>query len=81
MTIADNGGGILAEHRDKITSQQLFTTKGEKGTGLGLKVSAEIVRKAGGSIRFRSSAEPGRSGTVFSVFLPTTPGSERRSTA
>jgi signal transduction histidine kinase len=81
VTVADNGGGILREHRDKILSQKLFTTKGGKGTGLGLKVSAEIVRKAGGSIRFRSSAEPGRSGTVFSVFLPTMPASERRSAA
>jgi signal transduction histidine kinase len=81
VTVADNGGGILAEHQDKIMSQKLFTTKGGKGTGLGLKVSAEIVRKAGGCIRFRSSAEPGRSGTVFSVFLPTTPASEGRSAA
>lgn len=81
VTIADNGAGILVEQHDKIMSHQLFTTKGEKGTGLGLKVSAEIVRKAGGSIRFRSSAEPGRSGTAFSVFLPATPGSERRGAA
>jgi len=33
-------------------------------------VSAEIVRKSGSSIRFRSSTTPGRNGTVFSIFLP-----------
>lgn len=71
VVVADNGPGILPEHRDKIMSDESFTTKGDKGTGIGLWVAAEIVRKAGGSIRFRSSAKAGRSGTVFSVFLPT----------
>jgi signal transduction histidine kinase len=71
VVIADNGLGVLPEHRDKIMSRRFFTTKGEKGTGLGLRICADIVRKAGGSIRFRSSSAWGRRGTVFSVFLPT----------
>jgi len=36
VVIADNGPGILPQHRDKIMSEPFFTTKGEKGTGLGL---------------------------------------------
>jgi signal transduction histidine kinase len=69
VVVADNGSGILPEQRSKLF-RQLFTTKGEKGTGLGLQVSDKIARKQGGSIHFRSSTKPGRSGTVFSVFIP-----------
>jgi signal transduction histidine kinase len=69
VSIADQGSGIAAEHRKKIF-EPFFTTKGEAGTGLGLWVSRGIAEKCGGAIHFRSSAQPGRSGTVFSVFLP-----------
>ena len=69
VVIADTGSGIVRENRSKVL-RQVFTTKGEKGTGLGLKVSATIVQKQGGSIRFRTNTTPGRSGTTFSVFLP-----------
>jgi two-component system CheB/CheR fusion protein len=68
VVVADNGSGIQREHRHQIF-QPHFTTK-EKGTGLGLWVSAGIIRKLGGSIRVRSRTQPGRNGTVFSVFLP-----------
>jgi two-component system CheB/CheR fusion protein len=67
--IADTGSGILPENRTKVF-RQVFTTKGGKGTGLGLEVSGKIVQKRRGTIRFRSSTRPGRSGTVFSVFFP-----------
>lgn len=69
VVIADTGSGILPENRSKVF-RQVFTTKGGKGTGLGLQVSAKIVQQQGGSIRFRSSTKPGRNGTAFSVFLP-----------
>ncbi len=62
VVIADNGPGTLPEHRSKIF--------GEKGTGLGLWVSAGIIHKHGGRIRFRSNTKAGRNGTIFSVFLP-----------
>ena len=70
LSIADNGSGIAPEDRARIY-QPFFTTKGERGTGLGLWVSAGIVDRIGGSIRLWSSRRPGRSGTCFSVFLPT----------
>ena len=47
-----------------------YTTKGEKGTGLGLWVSRGIIEKHEGTIYLRSSIQPGKSGTAFSVFLP-----------
>ena len=69
LSIADTGSGIASQDRARIY-QPFFTTKGERGTGLGLWVSAGIVDRIGGSIRVWSSRRPGRSGTCFSVFLP-----------
>ena len=69
VVIADNGVGISPEHRRRLF-EPFVTTKGERGTGLGLWVSSGIVKKHDGSIRLRSSIRAGRSGTCFSVFLP-----------
>jgi signal transduction histidine kinase len=69
VVIADTGSGISPQLRHSIF-EPFFTTKGEKGTGLGLWVTQSIVEKHGGSIWLRSSVEPRRSGTVFSVFFP-----------
>jgi signal transduction histidine kinase len=68
FVIADNGVGIQPEYRRDIFAP-FFSTK-QKGNGLGLWISKEIVQKHGGSIRVRSSVRAGRSGTVFSVFVP-----------
>ncbi len=69
LTIADTGSGIQAAIRHRLY-EPFFTTKQEIGTGLGLWVCKNIVDKHAGSIRMRSSNAPGKSGTVFSVFLP-----------
>ncbi len=69
ISVADNGTGIPAEIRDTVF-EPFVSTKGDRGTGLGLWVTLEIVQKHAGTIRVRSSVDPRRSGTVFSVFLP-----------
>ena len=69
VVLADNGVGISPENRRRLF-EPFVTTKGERGTGLGLWVSNGIVKKHEGSIRFHSSTRTGRSGTCFSVFLP-----------
>ena len=69
LTVADNGGGISEDVRNNLF-EPFFTTKKDVGTGLGLWVCKNIVEKHGGTIRFRSSTAPQRSGTVFSTFLP-----------
>jgi signal transduction histidine kinase len=69
VVIADNGVGISPENRGRLF-EPFVTTKGERGTGLGLWVSSGIVQKHDGSIRLHSSTRAGRSGTCFSVFLP-----------
>jgi two-component system NtrC family sensor kinase len=64
--VADNGMGMDEETKEKLFSA-LFSTKGERGTGLGLLVTGKIVRENGGSIEVESS--PGR-GATFRVHLP-----------
>jgi two-component system CheB/CheR fusion protein len=71
ITVSDNGCGIPVEKRAQMF-EPFFTTKGNRGTGIGLWVSLGIVRKYGGTMRFRSSVKQGRSGTTFSIFLPIT---------
>ncbi len=69
LTIADTGSGIAPEDMPAVFDP-FFTTKSEKGTGLGLWVVRGIVDRHDGSIRMRSTRNHSRSGTVFSVLLP-----------
>ena len=64
--ISDNGVGMDRETREKVFSL-FFSSKGVKGTGLGLFISNKIADKHGGSITVES--EPDR-GTDFLVRLP-----------
>lgn len=69
LVIADNGPGIPAGYQRRVF-EPFFTTKGERGTGLGLWITDALVRKHGGSVRFRSSTSARNHGTCFQVFLP-----------
>jgi signal transduction histidine kinase len=64
--IEDSGIGMDRESREKIFSL-FFSSKGIKGTGLGLFIANKIVDRHGGTIEVES--EPGR-GTRFLVRLP-----------
>ncbi len=66
IQIRDTGKGIAEEHLPHIF-EPFFSTKDEKGTGLGLWVSQGIVQAHGGSIKLRSRENRG---TTFSVALP-----------
>ncbi len=69
IAISDTGQGIAAENLPRIFDP-FFTTKAVgKGTGLGLNVSHNIVKKHHGVIDV--SSEPGK-GTTFTVRLPIT---------
>lgn len=66
IDVADSGTGIPEESLPYIFDP-FFSTKGAKGTGLGLAVSYGIIAKHGGTIV--ASSRVGQ-GTTFSVFLP-----------
>ena len=67
VEVIDTGKGIPEEDLKKIF-EPFFTTKPVgQGTGLGLSVSYEIVKKHGGEIKVRSKVGEG---TTFTVMLP-----------
>jgi PAS domain S-box-containing protein len=66
ITVADSGSGIGREVLERIF-EPFYSTKGNRGTGLGLWVSKEIVAKHHGTLRVRSKVG---AGTTFTVFLP-----------
>ena len=71
ITVADTGSGIAPETM-KHLYKAFFTTKGGSGTGLGLWVSSEIIKRHQGRLRVRSSQRKGHhpTYTVFALFLP-----------
>jgi PAS domain S-box-containing protein len=69
VVLLDSGAGIPNSAR-KHLFKPFFTTKGEKGSGVGLWVSRGIVQRHGGTIRVHSTDRPTRSYTCFEVFLP-----------
>ena len=67
VDVLDNGPGIALEDREKIFS--LFESrKGMRGTGLGLPVSAKIMREHGGDIQILDGDQ--EKGTCFRLRLP-----------
>ncbi len=72
LTIADTGMGIPHDMLSSIF-EPFVTTKGETGTGLGLWVTTEILKRNRWRIGVRSYSNPGRSGTIFSIVIPALP--------
>jgi PAS domain S-box-containing protein len=68
ILVGDTGSGIVPSIRQRIF-EPFVTTKGDAGTGLGLWVCDDIVKRHGGRLRLKSRTGE-RSGTVFSIFLP-----------
>ncbi len=66
VTVSDSGVGISPENLPRIFTL-FFSTKGRRGTGIGLAVTKKIIEEHGGRIRLES--EVGK-GTTFTVELP-----------
>ena len=64
--IADNGMGMNQETREKMFTL-FFSSKGSKGTGLGLFVSNHVIRQHGGSIHVESQI---KTGSLFKICIP-----------
>jgi signal transduction histidine kinase len=74
ITVSDNGAGMTPETIAEIFN--LFvSTKGARGTGLGLTVSRKILREHGGDIRVTS--QPGE-GSTFMLEFPLRIGDGRQ---
>jgi signal transduction histidine kinase/ActR/RegA family two-component response regulator len=66
LEVADTGAGMPEEVRRRCL-EPFFTTKGEKGTGLGLALVHATVQRHGGRLEIESA--PGR-GTTVRLWLP-----------
>jgi len=66
ISVSDNGCGISEENLRRIF-RVFFSTKGSKGTGLGLAVTQKIISEHGGDIRVESELGLG---TRFIITLP-----------
>jgi signal transduction histidine kinase len=65
IVVADTGCGVPTEIRNTMF-EPFVSTKGEKGTGLGLWIVKGIVEGHGGKIQVRSSGK----GTIFKLIFP-----------
>lgn len=66
IIVLDNGPGIPAEKLEDIF-KPFVSTKGSRGTGLGLPVSRKVVREHGGDILVQSVVDKG---SKFTIRLP-----------
>ncbi len=64
--VVDNGAGMDQEVKNKIFTT-FFTTKGGKGTGLGLLTTRKIVQEHGGRIEMKTEEGVG---STFTIRLP-----------
>jgi len=76
LRIQDNGSGISDADQQKLF-QIFFSTKGAKGTGIGLPVSHKIISEHGGKIDVASKLGIG---TTFTITLPLTPEDRKNTT-
>jgi signal transduction histidine kinase len=65
IVISDTGAGIRPNHISEIF-KPFFTTKGERGTGLGLYITRQVIEAHHGTIQ----VECGSRGTSFVISLP-----------
>jgi signal transduction histidine kinase len=66
VIVVDHGGGMAPEVKARL-GEPFFTTRGERGTGLGIGISQRIIAEHGGSLTFES--QPG-AGTRVTVTVP-----------
>lgn len=78
ISVSDTGVGIAPEDVkrlfDKYEQARSRATRGEKGTGLGLYITKQLVELHGGEIRVES--EPGK-GSTFSFTIPVVHDTEK----
>ena len=77
IEVSDNGSGMSEETSRKLFDP-FFSTKGQKGTGLGMSITYNLVKNLNGDISVSSISGKG---TVFTVsFPPAETGNENKRT-
>jgi signal transduction histidine kinase len=71
VAVTDNGPGVAPEIAARLF-RPFATTKGRRGTGLGLYISRQLVREAAGDLGLDSTPVPER-GARFLLWLPAAP--------
>jgi len=66
VSVSDNGCGIPEDKLAKVFNA-FFSTKGSRGTGLGLAVTSKIISEHGGKIDVKSKVGEG---TTFTFIMP-----------
>ena len=74
--ISDNGNGMDTEEMKNMFTL-FYSSKGSRGTGLGLYITDRVIQKHGGRITVDSS--PGQ-GSRFTIRLPATPSRATKNT-
>jgi signal transduction histidine kinase len=67
VTISDSGPGVPPGLREKIFEPFFTTKKGAQGTGLGLALCRDTLRRLGGDIQLTECGQ----GAAFEMFIPT----------
>ena len=75
LSVADNGVGIPAEHRERVFDlfERLDRSEGREGSGIGLSLVRRVAGNHDGDVRVESD---GGTGTTFVVTLPRGAGSD-----
>jgi len=71
VAVTDNGPGVAPEIADRLF-RPFATTKGRRGTGLGLYISRQLIREAAGDLGLDSASLSAR-GARFLLWLPAAP--------
>ena len=67
IAVTDSGAGISPEVEPLLFQKPVMKAKGEKGSGVGLYLAAEILRTYNGSVEIQST---GQQGTTMLIRLP-----------
>ena len=76
VRVSDDGAGISSEGRARLFRERFTTKAPGEGSGLGLRVAQEAMRRCGGTVRLVGDAEPSRAAwarTEFCLEVPAAP--------
>jgi C4-dicarboxylate-specific signal transduction histidine kinase len=73
VRVSDDGTGIPSEGRARLFRERFTTKAPGEGSGLGLRVAQEAMRRCGGTVRLVGDADPSRAAwarTEFCLEVP-----------